>query len=363
MTTHVVCGKCNDSEYREFKKYQDVHVVSKDWVVESLKFKRRVLEEDYTIKPCREQKTKSINYIKYNSEKHGFETFKVYSSQRQLKDSTVTQSSKRSRIRPFEANNQNSSQNELFENLPTLKKSRSMNPKISSFRTEKKKAESKNEIKFKSLLFKNCYFYFPDNIKGMSIYKRKVLEHSGSIVTSLSKVQLPENKKIFAIFKDGDFDETSVKKYKPYKEKIMVLSFRYVLFCIDKKTVVQDPVSEKLIHLLPFPKKIYSEEFKKVKIFVKGFDLEKNCSLLKTCEILGFHLAEEQDEADLVVVDDKLYSKLTKKMREEFKGIFVKEKYLLKCLTNGKLTERSKKKLSKIRDFGFDDEKKETNKR
>lgn len=356
MTTHVICEKCNEVEYKEYKKYQNVHVISKDWIIESLKYKRKVLEEDYLIQPIRDSK-KPVKFVTYNSDIQGFESYRVSSSNKlriEGLDFTFTQNSKKPKNNFFDSmETKVGSNQEAFSGLPTLKKSRSMNPKISNFKTEMKNSKDKNEIKFKSLLFKNYFFFFPKDSKGMSAYKRMALENSGSIVTDLKRVKIPAKKKIFGIFKDGDFDEKSVLRYKPFKDKMMVLSYRYILFCIEKRFVVEDPVKDKLIHLLPFPKKVYSENFKKVKIFIKGFDLEKSSSLNKTASILGFDVVDEEGDAHVVVLDPKSYGKLNKKIREEFPGVFMKESWLISCLTNGKLSDRSKKKLNAIKDFGF----------
>lgn len=361
MTTHVICEKCDENEYKEFKKYQNVHVISKHWIIESLKFKRKVLEEDYQIKPLKNENG-AISFITYNSNNNNFESFKITKSSKlkiEGKDFTFTQknpSNNNGKIRPFNSNDRNSSQNENLDySLPTLKKSKSMNPRmISSFASTIEKKSNDNEIKLKGFLFKNVYFFFPEDVKGMSVYKRMVLENSGKIVTDIAKAPVPSDKKIFAIFKDGGFDQITHRKYKKYKDKVMVLSFRYILFCIEKKTVINDPVSEKLIHLLPFPKKKYSEDFKKINIFIKGFDLEKNSSLKKTAEILGFKVMEEEEEADVLVLDDKLYQKVNKK---DGKCVFMKEKWLLKCLTSGELSERTKAKFNNLgKDFGFEDQ-------
>ena len=51
MTTHVICTGCTESEFKSYKKYSNVHVINQNFVLRSLKYKSKVLEENFEIKP------------------------------------------------------------------------------------------------------------------------------------------------------------------------------------------------------------------------------------------------------------------------------------------------------------------------
>ena len=323
-TTHVICGKCTQSEFAEFKEYNKVHIVSLAWLFESIRFKKMVLEEEYKIKPS--PNPKPVSYVHYNSHTQGFESFTYESASNMRiegKDFTLTKSRARGASRSKLASN--------FEPgaSPALQRSKSMMP-----RTSKRPSKPKIEIKFRSLLFKNCYFFFEIGVSGMSKYKRMVIENSGSILTALEKcdqLELSRDKKIYLILKDGK----DSSKYKAFKDKIMPVSPRFIEFCVQTKLVIKDPSKEKLIHLLPFPHKTPCPNFDRIRVFVKGFDLEKNSSLMKTAGILGFEAVEEQEEAMLVIMDSGSY----KKRKGRPGVVYKRENWLLKCLTLGVLSD------------------------
>ena len=336
MTTHVICGKCSESEYSEFKKYQDVFVVGLDFVMESLKFKKKVLEEDYEIKPTKNSRSRTDNtsFVTYNSQNKGFESFKFINSSNfriEGKDFTLKSNTRR-KIRPFDSNNENSMDFFASGKLD-LKRSQSMKPKVTK--------SLQTEIKFKSLLFKNYYFYFLPTDTGLRDFKRMVIENSGSIVTNLEKVKTPENKKIYIVLKDGQ-DKNEFKKL---REKIMPISPRFIDYCIKKKTVIKDPVEEKLMHLLPFPVKTPCSPFKNIILEIRGFDWLKSTYLIETSKVLGFIVKEEKDEeeAHVVICDAKVYKKLTPEEKKKGLPVYKKENWLLRCLTKGKFSDNFRK--------------------
>ena len=51
MTTHVICKSCTESEFDHYKKYSNVHIVNQNFVLRSLKYKSKVLEENFEVKP------------------------------------------------------------------------------------------------------------------------------------------------------------------------------------------------------------------------------------------------------------------------------------------------------------------------
>jgi len=343
MTTHVICGKCTEGEFSEFKKYQNVFVVGLDWVMESLKFKKKVLEEDYEVKPSlKASKSRSDNtsFVTYNSQTRGFESFKFINSSNfriEGKDFTLKSNNKNKRkIRPFDSNTNNST-GFFGAGKLNLQRSQSMKPKVS-------KSKAISEIKFKSLLFKNYFFYFIPKDTGLRDFKRMVIENSGSIVTNLEKVKIPEKKKIFLVLKDGQ-DKNEVN-FKHLRDKVMPISPRFVEYCIKKKVVIKNPVQEKLMHLLPFPVKTPCEPFKGILVDIRGFDWVKADYLKETCKILGFDVFDDdepENEPLVIVCDGKSYKKLSDAEKKKGLPVFKKENWLLRCLTKGKFSDNFRK--------------------
>jgi hypothetical protein len=101
--------------------------------------------------------------------------------------------------------------------------------------------------------------------------------------------------------------------------------------------VIKNPNEEKLIHLLPFPLPTPVKNCNRVRVHIRGFNFDKNDCLEQVAQILGFQIVEEDKDADVVVLSKVKYSKLSKTLKSKFKGVFKQEKWLLKCLTRGKL--------------------------
>lgn len=50
MTTHIICKSYTLSDYDEYKKYSNVHIVNQNFLLVSLKYKSKALEENFEVK-------------------------------------------------------------------------------------------------------------------------------------------------------------------------------------------------------------------------------------------------------------------------------------------------------------------------
>ena len=48
FVTHVISDTCTPQEYEKFNESRSVYVINDSWLYDSLKFKNKVLESDYT---------------------------------------------------------------------------------------------------------------------------------------------------------------------------------------------------------------------------------------------------------------------------------------------------------------------------
>jgi len=48
FVTHVIAETCTPQEYEKFNESRNVYVINDSWLYDSLKFKNKVLESDYT---------------------------------------------------------------------------------------------------------------------------------------------------------------------------------------------------------------------------------------------------------------------------------------------------------------------------
>lgn len=306
MTTHIVCNFCTLTESEKFKKFKDVDLVNVDFLIQSLKFKKRVLEEDFQIFPMKKIQRKS---------------FLLGSNKKSIKWSKRTS-----------------------ESLEFSKRRKTTFSK-SNIRKNNSQVISKSvsKLKLKSTLFEKTYFYFPPCVSGTKIYKVKAIENSGKIIQNLKNFN-KKKKKIFVVFKDGDKKSKEGVINLKLKLKIQPISPRWIDWCLERNHVLSNPNKGEFIHLLPFNVKTPCKRLKGVKIYFENFDLEKISSLKETGKILGFEIVGNEEMADIVILPKKYFKILCYEKKNS--GKFQHETWLLRILENGdiRLPEELNKK-------------------
>jgi len=281
-------------------------VINTSWLIESLKFKHRVLEEDFVVKPTEgnlSSNSTKMMYSDINTRASGA-GFALYQR----------------------------SQSQLGGDVGNVFK-----------RSDSTSEGARQEIKFKSLLFKNMIFYFP---KGSNLkkYRIAVMEHSGSILPTLDNIKKLDSRSkrsMFGVYRDGirksEYEELT-------KYSINVVSTRWVDFCIERKYLLKDPTAEKMYQLLAFPIKTPVEEFKGIQIKIKGFDVQKLKSLKETAAIMGFDIAEKTQDAKIVVLEKKKFKEVAAGKDPKFEGkVLKKESWLFELIMKGVFSEADKK--------------------
>lgn len=281
-------------------------MINTSWLIESLKFKHRVLEEDFVVKPTEgnlSSNSTKMMYSDINTRASGA-GFALYQR----------------------------SQSQLGGDVGNVFK-----------RSDSTSEGARQEIKFKSLLFKNMIFYFP---KGSNLkkYRIAVMEHSGSILPTLDNIKKLDSRSkrsMFGVYRDGirksEYEELT-------KYSINVVSTRWVDFCIERKYLLKDPTAEKMYQLLAFPIKTPVEEFKGIQIKIKGFDVQKLKSLKETAAIMGFDIAEKTQDAKIVVLEKKKFKEVAAGKDPKFEGkVLKKESWLFELIMKGVFSEADKK--------------------
>lgn len=99
----------------------------------------------------------------------------------------------------------------------------SVNTRFKNFR-DANQSQSKRDVDFKSFLFEKCLFYFFQKDFDSFEFKKKVLEHSGSIVKEYANLKPRQlaGRDFFIVSKDG-FDENDVCFYLRLYLEILVL--------------------------------------------------------------------------------------------------------------------------------------------
>jgi hypothetical protein len=112
---------------------------------------------------------------------------------------------------PFMSQRPNS-RSQIFQDInhQLFQDNNSMNTRFKSMKDCSQK--SNHELPFKSFLFEKCLFYFEDNNRKSLDFKKKVLEHSGSIVKNCANLKSSQlvNRDFFLVLDDG-FQEQSVE--------------------------------------------------------------------------------------------------------------------------------------------------------
>jgi len=140
-----------------------------------------------------------------------------------------------------------------------------------------------------STLFKGVIFYIcPDSYSTneKNCIEEDILQNGGEVIKPTTNVEKLKKAK-FIIVNDGDNKSSEFLSLRQDHYQ-MVISHRYISFCIEKRLVV-DLQKTKYVHLMPFPHKVPFEDFKGVCIYFQGFDLMEKTVFEHLTETLGGH--------------------------------------------------------------------------
>ena len=109
-----------------------------------------------------------------------------------------------------------------------------------------------------------------------------MLDHSASIIKHLGKYK---NSEIVYILPD---DEISSKRIgEGQNPKISYFSYRWIDYCLGKKTTIKDPKSFHLFHVFPLPCKVPLKGFENFIMYAAGYKPHEKKEIHEIILILG----------------------------------------------------------------------------
>ena len=136
-------------------------------------------------------------------------------------------------------------------------------------------------------------FYFDVSVKDeLKSSMHKVFMNSGAILAKLDVIAKKEYnpKGVYCIVPDGR-PEVSSKIKQEIGDIALLLSPRWIDYCIERNSVIKDVKTRGMVNLLPFDliTPLPSLKDYKVAIFKEHFDLDRAASLEAMVSILGFN--------------------------------------------------------------------------
>lgn len=285
--THIVVESYDENDYKEFNKYSNVHIVNTRWLMECLVVKNRVPELDYSVPPTKTIQTQGS----------------------QSNDISRTQAMANKRGAAFE---------HLTNSSVVVKKQKTVD----------------------SLLFDKQYFCFCTKEKeGYKKFIQVILRNSGMVLKDLDCVRDKNIKvdKIFLVLEDG-FDNSEFKEFIRgiEGEKFIVVSTRWIMFCIERNVLVKDYLQKGMGHLHPFPFKMPLDSFKNIRFYVdkSGISIDKLSQILETIDIVGATTVTSASDAYDYQLVYSLSSAQIQSNDEKMRDF----KWLIQCVMRGEIS-------------------------
>lgn len=266
--THIISDQYSEDQAKEFNKFTNVFIVGTRWLKDCMRFRTRVPEIEYIIKPSK--KSDMTNLYKF-------------CLLRQLDKTTSNQTLGVQRL---------SESNRDYSYALGKRMSDVDNP----MKGDKKTLGQKRLQQPESELFKDVHypFYFDGSVQDkLKPIMQKVFFNSGSAVANLEVIKSKQfdPKAVYCIIPDGRPDLIrSIKEQ--IGDKALFLSPRWITYCIERHSVISyNQLKERaMVSLLPIdlPTPFTGLEEIKVTVMKNHFDMDREFTLDQLVQVLGF---------------------------------------------------------------------------
>lgn len=133
---------------------------------------------------------------------------------------------------------------------------------------------------------KHLYFYFEPSIQyKLKGCMRDLVNNSGKMLRNLTCVidKSVSVSKLFCVIPDGQPNLTSKVQSEIGKDIPVFVSSRWVQYCIERNTVIKNPMELKLYHLLPFTHETPYPDMSDVHIYINPKIEFNNRAMLTGC--------------------------------------------------------------------------------
>ena len=293
--THVVTESCSEGSFAEMTKYRDVNIVGIMWLVDCLRYRRRINEDEYFVRPCpnstaHEDRFKvarmtfdsrsGANTMHGLHRRNSFATTSLQLSTLQRSNATGSGFGEASKLM---------ASSDIYQKkadaLPKLSMSKTVSgpsafPSFDSGSKGKQKLKSqskgkprKQQPEVTSYILKGCVFYLDPNLGSKwDHYWRLVLTHGARVIQNINDFE-----EIHWVLADSSDSLEKMAKNK-HKPKLSLVSWRWIEASLQKKRAI-DQIKEELQYM-PFPHKMPLESFKNKCIYPAGFE-PKNKHIIK----------------------------------------------------------------------------------
>jgi len=274
--THVVADTFTDDDVSDFSKFSNVHIVNTNWLKECLFCKTRVVESEYMIRPFRRLNTQATPTL----------------------IGTTNRASTRPSAAPISSRPSGAGDDSSFFGTP-----------VPNLGERKTLGVMPSKIKPESTLFQKqtSLFYFDDQVKiELKPTILSVIKNSGCTVKTLEAVR--DNKvdchRVFVVLPDGRTD-IAAKARELIKEKAVIVSPRWVDYCIGRNVILKDPIREEKFHLLPFPQPTPYPCMKGVTVLVSpDISFDRRVTLIDIVNILGGTAVRDPKDPHMISIRD-----------------------------------------------------------